>query len=161
METVMRSTRRKRDQFKQLKRLTEAQAALGWGVILILAALLGAIYLSQASRIAIVGRRVQTLQEQLTDMKQENSAIERQIAEAQSLERLQQEALRLGFTQARSDDIEYIVVPNYPAATETSSSEIGETAVAPLSPPPETIGEVLWLTVQNSIASLVYGEASE
>lgn len=161
METVMRSTRRKREQFKQLKRLTEAQAALGWGVILILAALLGAIYLSQTSRIAVVGRRVQNLQGQLEDLKRENGTIERQIAEAQSLARLQQEALRLGFTQARPDDIDYIIVPDYPAAAGTTASEVTGTAVPPTTPPPETIGEVLWLTLQNSIANLVYGEASE
>ena len=55
----MTTTRQKREQLKRLGWLTEAQAVLGWGVILILVALVGAIYLNQASRIASVGRRVQ------------------------------------------------------------------------------------------------------
>ena len=54
--------RQTREQLKRLNALTEAQAALGWGVILLLAALLGTVYVSQASRIATVGRRVQILQ---------------------------------------------------------------------------------------------------
>ncbi len=149
--------RRKRDQFKQLKQLTEAQAVLGWGVILLLAALLGAIYLNQTSKIAAVGRRVQALQEDLEDLKRENGTLERQIAEAQSLERLQQEALRLGFKQARPDDIEYIIVPDYPVATAVSPSP----PEPPLAAPPETISEVIWLALQKSVSRLVYGEASE
>ncbi|MCP4424470.1 MAG: hypothetical protein GY803_08270 [Chloroflexi bacterium] len=162
----MPSTRRKRKQFKQFQRLTEAQAALGWGVILILAALLGSIYLSQTSRIAAVGRRVQDLQERLDDLKRENGVLERQIAEAQSLERLQQEAVRLGFVQAGPNDIEYIIVPDYPAEETAVPVPITSDVPSPdiLSPavlPPDTMSEVLWLALQNSVSSLIYGEAGE
>ena len=158
METIRRSTRRTREQAKRFKQLTEAQAVLGWGVILILIALLGVIYLNQASNIAAIGRRVQFLQGQLEDLKRENAVLERKIAEAQSLERLQREALRLGFTQSRPDDIEYIIVPDYPVETATL-----EPAARPINrtPPPETMGEVLWLTLKASIGNMIYGEASE
>jgi len=149
--------RRKRDQFKQLKQLTEAQAVLGWSVILLLAALLGVIYLNQTSQIAAVGRRVQDLQEDLEDLKRDNGALERQIAEGQSLERLQQEALRLGFKQARPGDIEYIIVSDYPVGELPTHAS----AEAPPASPPDTMSEVLWLALQNSVNRLVYGEASE
>lgn len=166
-----RPRRRMREQAKHLTWLTEAQAALGWGLILILAALLGAIYLGQTSRIASIGRRVQVLQNELEAIKRENVALEREIAEAQSLERLQQEANRLGFVQSRPEDIEYIIVPNYPvddndvmASTEGFSSK-GDSrtvpTVATAAAPPETMREALWLSVKTSIGDLIRGEAVE
>ena len=154
----MRSSRQKREQARQIKRLTEAQAALGWGVILLLSALLGVIYLSQASSIATIGLHVQNLQEELDILKRDNAALQRQIAEAQSLERLQQEALRLGFVQAQADQIEYIVVPDYPT-TPAAVEPAATPAVTP--PPPDTIGDVLWLSLGNSIQNMIYGEAGE
>lgn len=152
-----KSARKSRESSRQAGSLTEAQAALGWGIILILVALLGVIYLSQASHIATVGRRVQFLQEDLNNLRRENAALERQIAESQSLEYLQQAALRLGFHQADPDSIEYVIVPDYPAATSVSPLP----TVVPLSPPPDTMGEALWLTVRGSITSLIRGESRE
>ena len=110
--------RQTREQLKRLNALTEAQAALGWGVILVLAALLGTVYVSQASRIASVGRQVQILQNELTELKRQNNDLERDIAAAQALDRLQAEAVRLGFVEADPDDIEYIIVPDYPVELE-------------------------------------------
>lgn len=153
--------RQTRDQVKRFHALTEAQAALGWGVILILAALVGAIYLSQASRTASVGRRIQVLQNDLDILKQENARLERSIAEAQQLDRLQQEAARLGFVPAHTDDIEYLMIPNYPAAAPipTILDAPAETAVAP--PPPQTIQEAIWLSIRQQISHFVEGEANE
>jgi hypothetical protein len=91
-------------------------------------------------------------------LKRENAALERQIAEAQSLERLQREALRLGFVQAQSDQIEYIVVPDYPVPPDTVEPVVTPTVSGP---PPETIGDVLWLSLRHSISNMIYGEASE
>ena len=157
--TRSRSIRRKQEQAKRARRLTEAQAVLGWSVILLLGALLGAIYLNQASRIATVGRRVQSLQEQLDDLKRENAVLERQIAEVQSLDRLQQEALRLGFVQARPDEIDYIIIPDYPV-TDASAAD-GAAVLATPAPPPDTVGEMLAILLQDSIDRMIHGEASE
>jgi cell division protein FtsL len=152
--------RQTREQLRRLQTLTEAQAALGWGVILILAALVGTIYVSQASRIATVGRRVQILQNDLENLKRENTTLERKIAEIQSLDRLQQEAIRLGFVPAQPDDIEYIIVPEYPVNASESTS-FTPPPVATLTPPPETIGDALWLYVSSRISDFIHGEARE
>lgn len=152
--------RQTREQIKRLNALTEAQAALGWGVILVLAALLGTIYVSQASRIASVGRRVQILQNELTELKRQNNDLERDIAAAQALDRLQAEAIRLGFVEADPADIEYIIVPDYPAEEETDPLEIAPTVTA-VPPPAETVREALWLYLSNRFSDFIRGEARE
>ncbi len=153
--------RQTREQLKRLNALTEAQAALGWGVILVLAALLGTIYVSQASRIASVGRRVQILQNELTELKRQNNDLERDIAAAQAIDRLQAEATRLGFVEADPTDIEYIIVPDYPAELEeTDPLEIPPTVTA-VPPPVETVREALWLYLSDRFSDFIRGEARE
>lgn len=157
----MRPSRRKREQLKRLTWLNETQVALGWFVILILVALLGAIYLNQASRIASVGRRVQVLQNDLESLKRENAALARQIAEAQTLDKLRQEAIRLGFVPARPADIEYIIIPDYPFASEPATGivtpEVTDIEIAP----PDTMSEAIWLALKGGVNNLTYGEAGE
>lgn len=153
-------SRESRDQARRINWLTEAQAAIGWGIILFLAALLGAIYVRQASRIASVGRRVQVKQIELVELKRQNADIEQSIAEAQSLDRLQTEAARLGFVPADPEDIEYVVVPDYPVIVDTN---IIATRTPFVPPPvtPDTMVEAVWLKIRSSINSFVQGEARE
>jgi len=154
-----KSRREKRQKTRRLNVLSDAQVALGWFVILALAALVGAIYVSQASRIAGAGRQVQILQNQLEDLKRKNAELERDIAEAQSLERLQQEAGRLGFVRAAPEDIEYMVVEGYPQAT-AAPSPLPSSTPAPTRPV-ESMGEAVWLALRGSLDGLVRGEAEK
>ena len=112
--------RTRKDKRRKLLWLTEAQAALGWAVLLALAAVLGAIYLHQTSEIARVGRTVQSLQYQTDEVKRANSSLELDIARAQSLPRLKHQAEQMKFVPAASDNIEYIVVHNYPPSQEST-----------------------------------------
>lgn len=148
------SARRAREQAKRIGWLTEAQAALGWGIFLVLLALLGAIYLAQTSRIATVGRHVQFLQDDLDTLRRKNAELERDIAEAQSLERLQREAARMGFVPADPEAIEYVLVPDYPVATPSPAP-----TPTPLPEPSETMRAALWLTFQDEVTGLIRGEA--
>ncbi|MCP5101338.1 MAG: hypothetical protein GY943_37810 [Chloroflexi bacterium] len=152
-------SRQTREEARRQSWLTEAQAAIGWGIVLVLAALLGTIYLRQASKIAAVGRRVQITQIELDNIKRSNSQIEQQIAEAQSLDRLQEEAIRLGFKPAQPEDIEYIIVPDYPVTSKSPTSTPLQTAPPPI--PVETMGEAIWQSVKSRIGSLIQGEAGE
>lgn len=157
--TPQRPTRSLRQQAKRLIWLTEAQAALGWGIIIILVALLGAVYLTQASRIAATGRQVQILQGDLTDIKRVNSTLERQIAEAQSLPLLQERARALGYVQANPNDIEYLVVPDYPTGPPPIAAPPPEAVPTP--EPILTIQAALWYAVKDYVAGLIQGESSE
>lgn len=146
-----------RQQLKHLLKLSEAQAVLGWSVILVLATLLGTIYLVQASNIAEIGRRIQVLQIELADTKRENALLERSIAEAQSLERLQRAAFQMGFVQSSPDDIEYFIVPDYPAEAEATPT----VTPTPKPEPIESVEEALWLALRNRFSDLRRGESRE
>ncbi|MGD8586701.1 MAG: hypothetical protein PVH65_00295 [Chloroflexota bacterium] len=149
------SRKAKKERKRSILWLTEAQVALSWGVLLTLAALVGAIYLHQTSRIAESGRRVQILQNQLDKIKQENIELERDIAEAQSLERLQEGAINLGFTRASPGDVEYVVIPNYPEAPSVEATP--ESTVQ--SEPADSLAEAIWLAIQDSVGDLIHGES--
>ncbi len=156
--------RQARELARRLGMLTEAQAAAGWGVIVVLAALLGAIYLNQASRIATIGRRVQIEQNDLDEVKRSNAELERQIAEAQSLARLDEEARRLGFVPSTPADIDYVVIPQYPTEPADAATIIPPTtATEPEEPPapPETLWQAIALAVRDLGIDLTRGETRE
>ena len=153
------SRREQRQKARRLGLLTDAQAALGWFIILALCALIGAVYVSQASRIAYTGRQVQIRQDELEQLKRETAALERQIAGSQSLERLESGAKQLGFVRATPENIEYIVVGNVPALI--SYKPAVETGPPPVQAPIETVGEAVWFAVKGSVSDLVRGESSE
>jgi cell division protein FtsL len=155
-ESAGPSRKAKKERKKSLLWLTEAQAALSWGVLLTMAALVGAIYLVQTSGIATAGTQVQLLQSELGDQKQENIELERDIAEAQSLDRLQRDALKLGFTRSTPGDVEFLVVPDYPQVSELTDTSEPES----LTEPAENLAEALWLAIRNSIGDLIQGESS-
>lgn len=141
---------------KKQARLSEAQTVLGWSVILALAALLGAIYLYQTSEIATVGRDVQFDQLDLNTIKQENAELERDITEAQSLERVREEAIKMGFVPADPDDVEYVIVDDYP----TGESVEVEPDPLPTEHAAESMGEALWLYFEAGLSDLIRGESS-
>jgi hypothetical protein len=94
----------------------------------------------------------------LDEWKRVNDDLERQIAEAQSLDRLQPEAARLGFEPAQTDEIEYIVIPGYPLEAAVSAPP----TPAPVAPAiPGTMWEAVWLALRASGNALIQGSANE
>ena len=152
------SGRQKRQRARRLGILTDAQVAMGWFVVLAVAALVGAIYLSQASNIASTGRRVQILQNDLQVIKRDNAALERTVAEAQSLERMQQEAARLGFVRAAPEDMEYLVVPQYPAPAPTQPAP-EQLQAAP--DQAQSMGDAILLALRGSVSDMVLGQSGQ
>lgn len=139
--------------------LTEAQTATGWIIIVILGALLGAIYLNQTSAIARIGREVQRDLNFLDEIRWKNGDLEYQIGKAQALERLKAEAARLGYVPAMPGDIDYLVIPNYPLEDASSQDEMQTPET--ISAPPDTIWEALTITLKGMGIDLTRGEASE
>jgi len=156
---MTKSSRQTRDLARKLSKLTEVQAAVGWSLILLVIALLGVIYLNQSSRIAAVGRRAQYLQYDLSIIQRENADLEREIAQAQSLTRIQTEAERMGFIRPQPGNIEYLVIPNYPSYPIVKEDVQTQNRAAP--PVVETMQEGLWLVFESKIDDLMRGESSE
>jgi len=156
--SMSKSSRHTRELARKLSKLTEVQAAVGWGLILLVIALLGVIYLSQSSKIAAVGRYAQDLQTELAVLKRENGDLERDIAQAQSITRLQKDAERLGFVKAHIEYTEYIVVPDYPT-TETVSISEAQALAEPTAV--ESISEGFMLVIETRLKELMRGESSE
>ena len=157
--SMTKSSRQTRELTRRLRKLTEVQAAVGWGLILLVIALLGVIYLNQSSRIATVGRRVQTLQYELGILQNDNADIEREIAQAQSLARLQKEAESMGFVRTQPGSVEYLIVPDYPSLT--TAVEVQQSQNGTLQSPVETIQEGLWLANDAKFNDLIRGESRE
>lgn len=155
---MRKSTQQIRERSLRLIKLTEAQAALGWGIILIMLALIGAIYLGQTSEIAASGRKVQDMQLELNLLREENAVLERDIARVQTLEYLQQESERLGFVAAQPYDVEYLVIPEYPPATAVMAPD---PAPEPLPEPAENMQAALMLAFEAAFIDLAIGEANE
>lgn len=145
----------KKDRRRKLAWLTEAQAALGWAVLLALASVLGAIYLHQTSGIARVGRTVQGLQYQLNEVKRENTKLELEIAEAQSLIRLTEESDKLGFRRAIPEDIDYLVILDFPP--QMDPMELADPLPEPV--PIDSAIEAVFRALTYRIGSLGRGEA--
>ena len=120
-----------RAQLQDFWTLSKAQTAITWTMIAVLMAMAAVFLLVQASAVAAVGREIQTLQFELNSLRQQNSDLERQIAEAQSITEMRARASQLGFRNAIPEETIYIVVNDYPAQP------------APFVPFPETEAERL------------------
>ena len=157
-ETFRQSRHKIRTQLRKLSWLGETQAALGWGVIVIIGALVGTLYVGQASRIAEQGRTTQALQFELAEVKRNNAQLEREIAEAQSLELLETRARQLGFVRSLPEDIEYLVVESYPPDLATPTPQPtadAETLKA------ESLGQAIWWYISSNFSDMVRGESRD
>ena len=100
--------------FKRAPSLFRAQAALGWGVVVALMALLGVVYLTLGSDSIVAGYRIQQMTWELTKLQRENAQLEARIAEFEAVGDLQKRGREMGFVPAGHEEIEYLVVDDYP-----------------------------------------------
>jgi hypothetical protein len=121
-----------------------ALATLG----LFVAIIMGALYLSQSSTTAALGRQLEEIVVERNDLEQANEQLRAEIASLESMPRLEARALELNFVPAEPDDIEYLVVRGY--------NPDGEAAVVPLqgSAPVPTYDESFTGWLQQQIDSL-------
>ncbi len=116
--------------FKRVPSLFEAQSALGWAVVLVLVTLVAVVYLSQASQTIASGFHIQQLAAELRELQKENTYLEAQIAAGQRVEKLTSKAIQLGFVHAGPEEIEYLVVDNYPRTPGQATAQVPTEAVA-------------------------------
>src|SRR5574341_2093306 len=103
---------------------TQAQATSLMMALLVVVAVIGALYLAQASRTAAAGRRLQELEAQRQILEQENAQLRAEVAALRSVPRLISQAEAVGYRAATVQDLEYLSMPGAApsvAATPTPS----------------------------------------
>ncbi len=132
---------------KQAPWRTQAQGTSLVMAVVVIVAVIGALYLAQVSRTATAGRRLQSLEAQRQVLEQQNAQLRAEIAALRSVPRLIAEAERLGYHAAGPDEVEYMTLPGVsppsteaPSASPTPESGAGQ-AVSPYT---ETLES--WLT---------------
>jgi hypothetical protein len=87
---------------------------------LFVAIIIGALYLSQSSSSAALGRELEVLIAERNSLEQQNEQLRAEIASLRGVPRLQTRAAELGFVLASIDQIDYLVVNGYnPNRSET------------------------------------------
>ena len=99
----------------------ERKAALGMLLILITVSLIGWLYLTQASSIAATNFQIERLRAELTWSSQQNAQLELEIAQWESLPRIEQRARELGFAPAQGAI--YLPVADYPVEKRESGTQ--------------------------------------
>jgi cell division protein FtsL len=87
-----------------------SRAMFGVLIILVAFSLLGWIYLTQASHVAMTSRRVQELEADKMRLQEENLQLMVEIAELESVTRLAARAEALGFVHMQAKDAEFLVI---------------------------------------------------
>lgn len=132
---------------KQAPWRTQAQGTSLVMAVVVIVAVIGALYLAQVSRTSTAGRRLQSLEAQRQVLEQQNAQLRAEIAALRSVPRLIAEAERLGYHAAGPDEVEYMALPGVPppSADVPSASPTPEPVAAQaVSPYTETLES--WLT---------------
>ena len=148
-----------RKQLQDFWTLSKAQTAITWIMLAALVAMAAVFLLVQASAVATVGREIQDLQIQLNTIRQQNSDLERQIAEAQSIEVARARASQLGFRNATPAETMYLVVPDFPPrpAPFNPFPELSDPAAT--IEPVESMQEAIKLSLYQTISGFIEGSA--
>ena len=100
--------------FRQAPWRSQTQATSLVLAVVVLVAVIGALYLAQASATAATGRRLQALEAQRQALEQQNAQLRAEIASLRSVPRLMGDAERLGYRPATAHDVEYLLVQDVP-----------------------------------------------
>lgn len=76
-------------------------------------AMISALYLDVTSQTAILGREIQTLRADTSELQRENADLQTRLASLFSTSTMQARALAMGFRPAEAGEIHYLVVPGY------------------------------------------------
>jgi len=84
-------------------------------LIVIVVALVSALYLDVTARSALAGREIQDLQVEITTIQRLNADLETDLAGLTSSAMMQQRALELGYRPVKPGELDYVFVPGYAA----------------------------------------------
>ncbi len=129
----------------------QVQASALVALVLVVAIIIGALYLAQATSAATAGRDLEDLTFEIKRLEQEIEHLRAEIAAAQTVPNLTRRAQELGFAPAANDHILYLVVEGYHPPQAEPVVPVGQPSLPEYD---ETLND--WLTVQwNNLLSLL------
>ncbi|MBX3082522.1 MAG: hypothetical protein KF716_12870 [Anaerolineae bacterium] len=99
----------------------QTQTTLLIVMVIVVSLIIGALYLVQATVTATTGDQLIRLREERDQLSRSNEDMESQIAFKRNLAVLTGRAQALGFSQASSDDMRWVVVDNYTRLRATAT----------------------------------------
>ncbi len=106
-------------------------------LIVVVFAMVAALYLTVTSRTAIAGREIQDLTEAINYSRQVSSDLQTQLAALTSAASMEKRALAMGFRPAEPKELEYLVVPGYVRHDAVDLASSAEQQLNVLIIPPE------------------------
>ena len=106
-------------------------------LVVVIFAMVAALYLNVTSRTAIAGREIQDLTDSIAVSQQVSSDLQTQLANLTSAEVMQQRAKEMGFRPVEPVELEYLVVPGYVAKDAVNLSSSAQLQLNVLAIPPE------------------------
>ncbi len=110
MEGVIRITQA----YSQAPWRKQLQVAVIFLVVLILVAVVAAVYLNITARAVTMGTEIQNMQWNIEQLKRSNEDLQTQFADLTSDATMEARAQKLGFSEVQPDQIVYLKVPGYP-----------------------------------------------
>jgi cell division protein FtsL len=101
--------------YKQAPWRVQRQYVGAFLLIVIVVALVSALYLDVTARSALAGREIQDLQIDITTVQRMNADLETELAGLTSSSAMQQRALELGYRPVKPGELDYVFVPGYAA----------------------------------------------
>lgn len=115
---------------KQLPWRLDKKATVGYLLILMAFSLVGWLYLGQASSITSSTMRIEKINIKIEQLSQTNSEMMLEIAQLESINRVETRARELGFAPTPPENIRYLTADNYPesSAQKTATLQAPPTA---------------------------------
>jgi cell division protein FtsL len=101
--------------YKQAPWRVQRQFVGAFLLVVVVLALVAALYLDLSARTALAGRGIQDLQSEITAMQRTNADLETELANLTSSAVMQQRALELGYRPVKPGELDYVFVPGYVA----------------------------------------------
>ena len=103
---------------------TQNQTLAILALVMVVAIIIGVLYLAQATTTATTGRELENLQSTRDYLQRANEETNAEIASKRNIVDLRGRAQNLGFVPASSDQIQYIVVDGYAPDRATPTPEM-------------------------------------
>ncbi|GAB1469487.1 hypothetical protein MASR2M66_03630 [Chloroflexota bacterium] len=106
-------------------------------LLVVIFAMVAALYLTVTSSTSIAGREIQDLNESINFSQQVSSDLQTQLATLTSSSSMKARALAMGFRPIEADELEYLVVPGYVNRNAIDLSSNTQPQLNVLTIPPE------------------------